>query len=83
VKAAMAELKAIINLLPNQELAIRRLARNDPNFAELCDDHAAATGALEHWKFDADRVDEYRQLADELETEIRKALALEKGTAAR
>jgi hypothetical protein len=79
----MTELKAIINLLPDQELAIRRLARNDPDFAELCDDHAAATSALEHWKFDANRVDEYQQLANELEAEIRNALAFEQRTAAK
>jgi hypothetical protein len=71
----MVDLAAIIKRFPDQELAIRRTAANAPQFAETCDEYAVAAGALERWKNDAVRAEEYRALVHELEEDIQQTLA--------
>jgi hypothetical protein len=55
-----------------QELAIRRLYASDPDFREICEDHAIATCAQERWYTDKSRHEEYRHIVQELEGHILK-----------
>lgn len=64
------DLTAIITRYPEKELAIRRLAGIDHDFAELCDIFAVATCALERWKSDPAMKEEYHQIVRELNDEI-------------
>jgi hypothetical protein len=58
---------------PKHASSIRRLRARDPIFRSICDDHADAQRALEHWQAAADaapgRVAEYREIVKELEAE--------------
>ena len=57
---------------------ICRLMRNDPSFAELCEDYEEAATALKFWNSPPRRskqqVGEYRNLASELAAEIEAIL---------
>jgi len=66
----MKELASVIKQLPMQELAIRRIFASDPDFREICEAHLTATCALERWKLDISRAEEYREMIEELEQEI-------------
>ena len=76
----MVDLATIINRFPDREFAIRRTAANDTEFVEICDDYAVAACALERWKDDAVRAEEYRALVHELEEDIQKMLASQQRT---
>ena len=53
-----------------QELAVRRFFACDPDFREICEAYLTATCALERWKLDISRAEEYRGLIEELKWEI-------------
>lgn len=58
---------------PKRELEIRRLSVRDEEFRCACEDYEEAMKALRHWECierNAERADEYRQLADEIAAEI-------------
>ncbi len=74
----MSKLEAIVSKFPGQESAIRDLCRRDVGFMCTCNDYEVASIALRHWEglgseF-AKRADEYHQILDELEAEIRERL---------
>ena len=66
---------------PEQELAIRRLCAHDPRFLGICEDYDEAVAALRRWEATGtsggDRVEEYRQIVTDLESEIEAALSVE------
>ena len=66
----MKELDSIIRLFPMQELAIRRFFASDSDFREICEAQLTATCALERWKSDISRAEEYREMIGELKQEI-------------
>ena len=65
----MKEVASLIRRFPAHEFAVRRLYASDPEFKEVCEHHATATGALERWKADKDKADEWREMVKELEDE--------------
>ena len=68
--AAMSELASVIRRFSDHEFMLRRLHATDPEFKILCEDYATAINALDHWKENASRAEEYRQIIAELEEEI-------------
>ena len=54
--------------------AIRRLHARDPDFRSICDDYGLAQRALKHWEAVGQaapgRVEEYREIVQELEAEV-------------
>lgn len=66
----MKGLASVTKRFPMHELVIRRLHASDPDFRETCEGHATACCALERWKADRERADEYRTLIAEIEEEI-------------
>lgn len=81
MKSAGGEGAVALRLLaqkhPDLEMRMHRLHRADEEFRSLCDDHLTAVKAFEHWGAagDAAKADEFRQLTDEFEALILKALA--------
>jgi biotin carboxylase len=74
----MPKVAAILRKYPEQELAIRRLCRQDAAFMTACADFEDATIAIHHWE-EADnkyaaRADEYRHILSDLESEILERL---------
>lgn len=72
----MSELIVLVSRLPRHELAIRRLYARDATFRAICRDYDEALRALRFWQSagtpsDA-KIDQYRQLAGELESELCK-----------
>ena len=70
------KLAAAVHRFPERELEIHRLCQKDPDFAAVCEDLTDALAALEHWRVvgAASRVEEYRDLVDELAAEVLAAL---------
>lgn len=67
----------VLSRFPDAELAIHRLYARDATFRGICDDYEEAVAALDHWRDDAARSDDFRRLAAEIEAEI--ADLLERG----
>jgi hypothetical protein len=65
---------SVVRRFTTQELAVRRLYASDPEFKSLCEDYSIATDALERWKADEGKAEDYRQLIRELEDEINEYL---------
>lgn len=61
---------AVMSRFKQHEFAIRRLHASDEEFRMICEDYEAAVRALERWKEDEAKAEEYRQIVSELETEI-------------
>jgi uncharacterized protein YdcH (DUF465 family) len=63
---------------PQHASTIRRLQARDPSFRSICEDYNDVQRALEHWEAASpaapERVAEYRQSLQELETEALTAL---------
>ena len=70
----MPQITAVVSRFPRHELAIRRLYTRDATFREICADYDEALRALQYWQSAAGssdpRVEQYRELVNELETEI-------------
>lgn len=66
----MNDLTAVIRKFPANEFSMRRLYASEAEFKTLCEDYAIAICALDRWKDDQARAEQYRQLVDELEGEI-------------
>jgi hypothetical protein len=74
-------MRRVIERFPELAPAIRNFFHGDPSFREMCSDYAEALDALQRWQTSdhpqkAARVDEYRELARALESEIVAALRL-------
>ena len=72
----VTKIAAAVHRFPERELEIHRLHQHDPEFAAVCEDLADALAALEHWRAvgAGARVEEYRDLVDELAAEVLAAL---------
>jgi hypothetical protein len=71
----------VIERLPKHAASIRNLFHADQSFREMCGDYAETLEALDRWEASsgphkAARVQEYRELAEALESEIITALRL-------
>jgi hypothetical protein len=71
----------VIECFPKHAASIRDRFHADQSFREMCGDYAETLGALERWQASsgpqkAARVEEYRELARALESEIATALRL-------
>jgi hypothetical protein len=69
----------VIECFPEHAAAIRDRFHGDQSFREMCGDYAETWAALERWQASshpiaAARVEEYRELAQALESEIAAAL---------
>jgi hypothetical protein len=69
---------ALVSRFPRHELAIRRLYARDAAFREICEDYSEALRALRYWQTAASssdpRIEQYRELVSELESEISNLL---------
>ncbi len=64
---------------PDQKISIDRLMAKDPEFISLCDDYDACINALHYWTRSKEpeaesMVDEFSNIARELEEEVIEAL---------
>jgi hypothetical protein len=71
----------VIECFPRHAAVIRDRFHADQGFREMCGDYAETLEALERWQVStgpqaADRIDEYRELARALESEIATELRL-------
>jgi hypothetical protein len=70
----MDEIDALAQRFPEHVWTMRQLHRRDAEFRALCEDYGETLRALEHWQRvggpSDKRVDEYRELAKELEDEV-------------
>lgn len=81
-----AGMQRVIELFPKHAGAIRHLFHADQSFREMCGDYAETLEALQRWQAsnrpqEAARVEEYRELAKALESEIATALQSDRGIA--
>ncbi|PSJ54858.1 hypothetical protein [Kumtagia ephedrae] len=79
----MFDLAPVLRHFAGHEFEIRRRCASDPAFSAICEDYAAAATALERWKGDRRKAQDYRQLLLELEDEIREHLRKPMGSTAR
>jgi hypothetical protein len=72
------QITAVVSRFPRHELAIRRLYSRDATFREICEDYDEALRALRYWQSAASssdpRIEQYRELVNELEGEISNVL---------
>jgi uncharacterized protein YdcH (DUF465 family) len=73
------EIEALARRFPQHASTIRRLRARDPDFRSICDDYGEAQRALKYWEAAAQaappgRVEEYREMVQELEDEALAAL---------
>lgn len=73
-------LQRVIDRFPQLAASIRDRFDDDQSFRDMCHDYAEALEALERWQASdsprrAARIEEYRELGDELEVEIFAALS--------
>ena len=76
-----AGMQRVIERFPKQAASIRNLFHADQSFREMCGDYAETLEALERWQASSDprkaaRIEEYQELARELESEVLAALGL-------
>ena len=74
-------MQRVIERFPKHAAAIRHLFHVDQSFREICGDYAETLEALERWQASSDprkaaRIEEYQELARELESEVLTALGL-------
>ena len=77
--ALHSEKRHIRERFADQKYSIDRLMARDPEFISLCDDYDACINALQYWAQSKDpeagtMVDEFRDIARELEEEVIEAL---------
>ena len=73
--------KCVIDRFPEHAASIQDRFHDDRTFQEMCGDYAETLEALQRWQASdspqrAARIEEYRELAEGLETEIVTALRL-------
>jgi len=83
MESAMAR---VIERFPEYAARIRDRFHADQSFREMCGDYAETLEALQRWQAsnrpqEAARVEEYRELAKALESEIATALQSDRGMA--
>jgi hypothetical protein len=66
----MSELATVISRFSAFELAIRRLYSRVPEFRTVCEDYVTARAALERWRNDEGKKQEFQELLEEIEAEI-------------
>jgi len=70
----MDGIRSVVDRFPHREFEIARRSATDPQFRAICADHGEAEKALCYWQKvaeDADqRIQEYRALLSELDSEI-------------
>ncbi len=66
----MSELATVIRKFPAHELIVRRLYARMPEFRSVCDDYETAKSALERWRHDDRKMQEFQHLIEEIEAEI-------------
>lgn len=71
----MSDLTTVVTLFPEHELIVRRLYARTPEFRTLCEDYGAAFRALERWRADAGKANDFQQLLQEIEMEIKELIA--------
>jgi hypothetical protein len=76
-----AGMQRVIERFPERATSIRDLFHVDQSFREICGDYADTLEALQRWEassgpYKAARVEEYQELARELESEVLAALGL-------
>lgn len=74
------ETRHVIEHFPDMAGSIKQCLSDSRNFRSLCEDYDLAAEALRYWqRADApqapQRIEEYRNLLDELEAEIRSEIA--------
>jgi hypothetical protein len=74
-------LERLIEQFPGLAASIQARFRDDPSFREMCSDYGETLEMLQRWQasdgpYRAARIEEYRELAKGLETEIVTALGL-------
>jgi hypothetical protein len=81
------EIEPVASRFPEHELAIRRLYTCDATFRSICEDYSEALRALRYWQSAASssdpRIEQYRELVSELESEISGLLERSKRSAPR
>jgi hypothetical protein len=76
-----AGMQRVIERFPKHEASIRDFFHADQSFREICGDYADTLEALERWQASSGphktaRIEEYQELARELESEVLTALGL-------
>jgi hypothetical protein len=71
----------VIERFPEHAASIQDCFHDDPSFREMCSDYAETLEALQRWEASsgphkAARIEEYQELARELESEVLAALGL-------
>jgi len=78
------EIEPLACRFPRHAPTIRRLQARDPSFCSICDDYAEARRALKHWQTIGGgsdrRVEEYREIVNELEAEALAVLQAFEGS---
>ena len=74
-------MERVVARFPEHAWSIQNRFRGDPSFREMCADYAEALEALQRWQASegpqqAERIEEYRELANALEIEMVTALRL-------
>jgi hypothetical protein len=76
-----AGMQRVIERFPKHAASIRERFHDDQSFREMCSDYADTLEALQRWEassspYKVARVEEYQELARELESEVLAALGL-------
>jgi hypothetical protein len=61
---------AVTDAFPEHEFVVRRIFASDAEFRTLCEDYSLATSALDRWKDNQEKSEQYRLVIHELEEEI-------------
>ena len=69
----------IIERFPDQKYSIDQLMAKDPEFLSLCEDYDACINAVQYWSQSKEpeaaiMIDEFRNIAQELEEEVVEVL---------
>lgn len=70
----MTALTSAIREIAAEELAVWRLCVASPDFRAMLEDYAEARSALERWRRDPGKAEDYRSLSEELKTRILERL---------
>lgn len=74
----MKGVKLVMRRFGAHEFRVRQLCRSDPEIREACEMLAITVAALERWKADEKKAEEYRQIIEDLEAEILNSIERER-----